>query len=283
MGWRLRWSGRRWQGEAAGLRTQIYFGLSDTRSCIAAAETGLRLAPRNCWTSRIFAWLMGCVAQAIEGNRAKAYEQIYSSFVNERDQGDGFRLRLMVSLGFVHTVTGDLAGQAQTGLELLKSYGSADSPLVFNKWAHHQNWAHYFLGMAHYHRNELAEAEEVLSALIEQRYQCNVHCAIQCMFMLALTYQAQGREDAANRVADLATSHALEMRGTTMLPMIEIFKAQLALQQGRVSDASQRVADLSLPETIKPVVGVLYSLFDVPEGATGCWDARITRQSRSDA
>ncbi len=70
------------QGEAAGFRTQIYFGLSDTRSCIAAAETGLRLAPRNCWTSRVYAWLMGCVAQAIEGNRAKAYEQIYSSFVN---------------------------------------------------------------------------------------------------------------------------------------------------------------------------------------------------------
>jgi LuxR family maltose regulon positive regulatory protein len=109
------------------------------------------------------------------------------------------------------------------------------------------------LGIAHYFRNDLAAAEEMLSLVVAQRYECYVNCALQSIFALALTYQAQGREEAASEMAQQAANYAVEMRCAAMTPVVEVFGAQLALQQGRVAYAAQRLANWPLPETQAPL------------------------------
>ena len=239
------------KGEAASLHSQYLFESGEIAKALEQAQVALRLTPHDRWQGRTVAWLTGGSALLVQGDRAGALEWVYRGFAEEHDQGDGFRLRLMVVLCFMHAYTGDLAELKHTATEALRI--ASDTANVASKGSNMANWVRYHLAMAHYHRNELAEAEELLSVVIAQRHESYLNCAIHSMFMLALMHQAQGRPDEANRMADLAAQHALEMLGTRLLPVIDMFKAQLALQQGQVSNADQRVADLDLPKMLPPM------------------------------
>ncbi|MCP4454715.1 MAG: tetratricopeptide repeat protein, partial [Planctomycetes bacterium] len=95
---------------------------------------------------------------------------------------------------------------------------------------------HYFLGISHYERNELATAQNHLVAVAEAPYVVNAHNFAFSAFALALTYQARGRPDDARRTVKSVVSHALETHNTSLLHVAQAFQAELALRQGRITE-----------------------------------------------
>jgi LuxR family maltose regulon positive regulatory protein len=239
------------RGEIAALHAHHHFlETTDFDSCEKNAKLALELTPHDRWTAIAHGWLYLGGVKLVTGHGTDALAESYRSLSEERDQGTGFKVRMLAMLCFIHTYVGDLSGQLRAAHASLKTGEAAGA--MPGKWITHLNWAHYHISVAHYHRNELAEAETSLSIIIAQRYQAPVHCAVQSMFALSLTQQALGRPETAREMAELAEQFSLEMRCTTLLPATHLFQAQLALQQGRIQDAVHLLADRELPAVLTP-------------------------------
>jgi LuxR family maltose regulon positive regulatory protein len=239
------------RGEISALLAQHYFFETiDFAKSEDYANLALKLTPHDRWSAIVLGWAFITGSKLVAGDTANAYTEVYRSLSEERDQGDGFRVRMLAYICFLHTYVGDLSGLLRVASEALKHEDTAGA--LLGRWITHINWARYHKGVAHYHRNELAEAEACFATVVAQRYQSHVHCAVQSMFALSLTHQAMGRPDAAREMADLAAQYALEMRCTTLFPVTQLFQAQLALQQGRMADAVHLLAGRELPAVLPP-------------------------------
>jgi LuxR family maltose regulon positive regulatory protein len=108
-------------------------------------------------------------------------------------------------------------------------------------------WAHYYLGLVHYQRNELAEAERQLIPIVLQPSQSHVQCFLSSAAVLALTYQAQSQPDKAREIVEAMASFALQIRDTIALLTAKAFQAELALRQGRLAEASQWAEQYNRP------------------------------------
>jgi LuxR family maltose regulon positive regulatory protein len=243
------------EGESACLHAQHLYDNNDLAKAWELVQTALQHIPRENEYGHIVARLTGCAIQLAFGNRTAAFDLVFQAFTEdgiEHDQEDGYKMSLLIILCFLNAYVADLSNQQQAAREALKYETQLNSAANIHKWSNNLNWARYHLGMVHYYRNELEQAEALLSIVVSQRYQSHVNCAIQSMFLLALTHQAQGRRKDAIDTADLASQHALEMRSMALLPVIDIFKAQLALQQGHFTEAIQRAANITPPGVSGP-------------------------------
>jgi LuxR family maltose regulon positive regulatory protein len=122
---------------------------------------------------------------------------------------------------------------------------AADRVLALSEQHHYPqtaNWAHYFRGIAHYHRNELAQAEQELSVVVLDRHRAHLQCLVHGAMALAFTHQAQQRPVAARTVAALIPTFLYETGNTLLLPTIRAFRAELAVRQGNLAEASQWAA-----------------------------------------
>jgi LuxR family maltose regulon positive regulatory protein len=100
-------------------------------------------------------------------------------------------------------------------------------------------WAHYLLGIFHYERNNLAQAERYLTPIVSNPYQGHLLCSLNSAAALALIRQAQGQPDQAREIAEMMVSLALETGSEGALSIAKGFEAELALRQGRLAEASQ--------------------------------------------
>ncbi|MBT8364321.1 MAG: hypothetical protein KJP23_06405, partial [Deltaproteobacteria bacterium] len=98
---------------------------------------------------------------------------------------------------------------------------------------------HYFIGIAHYHRNELEAAEEKLAAVVKAPYSQHAWNFAHSAFDLALTHQSRGRTDEANQAGASVVSYALDTKNSIVLKVAQAFQAELALRQGRLAEATK--------------------------------------------
>jgi ATP/maltotriose-dependent transcriptional regulator MalT len=108
-------------------------------------------------------------------------------------------------------------------------------------------WAQYYLGLVHYQRNELVEAQRQLTPLVLQPSKSHVQCFLSSAAVLALSYQAQGQLDKAREIAETMVPFALQIRDTSALRAAKAFQAELALRQGRLAEASQWAEQYDFP------------------------------------
>ena len=99
--------------------------------------------------------------------------------------------------------------------------------------------AHYFLGLCHYERNELDDAEKHIAAVVKAPYVVNVHNHSYSAFALALTYEATGRSNDAREVVDAVADLAMTARNASLVQSAQAFRAELAIRQGRIAEAVQ--------------------------------------------
>ncbi len=100
----------------------------------------------------------------------------------------------------------------------------------------------YYLGAVAYERNDLARAEEHLSAVVRGMPYGDPWNLANCGFLLAVTLQNLGRDVEARRLAEDLRGRALEVRHPGLLKMTQAFEAELALRQNRTVE-SERWAD----------------------------------------
>ncbi len=65
----------------------------------------------------------------------------------------------------------------------------------------------------------------------------------QSTFVLALTFQAQGRTDRAKEITDSIVQYMFDTGNTSLLAISKAFQAELALRQGRIAEADYWARD----------------------------------------
>jgi LuxR family maltose regulon positive regulatory protein len=165
------------------------------------------------------------------GERKKALATIGEASRDSHLRGGISQGYLQANPCFVYWLEADLPALMQTARGSLKAA---------EKYQAHQAIAHglYFLGIAHYHRNELHTAEEHLTSVVEKPYSQHALNFVHSAFALALVHQALGRTDAANEVAESAVSYGLDTHNPALVKLARGFQAELAIRQGRTAEVS---------------------------------------------
>ena len=73
--------------------------------------------------------------------------------------------------------------------------------------------------------------------MVENLYVGHAFAAIHSCYALALVYQSQGRTEKALEMVESATAFALQSQNTYIIMTTRAFEAELALRQGRLSEA----------------------------------------------
>ena len=230
-------------GEVQTRRATQYYYAGDLARSMTAAQQALEKIPAEWWMLRAQARLFLGNGYLAAGDLKQAYATLYDS--GEPAHGRAFQIRLLIGACLIHWFAADLPGLAQAATQILNGSDQSGSQMETTTWAHHH------LGVCHYERNDLAEAEHQLTAVVRQPYQTHVQCYLNSAAALALAYQAQGQPDKAREIAAQMVSFALEIHGTVGLFLAKAFQAELALRQGRLAEAvswtEQNDVPLSIP------------------------------------
>jgi ATP/maltotriose-dependent transcriptional regulator MalT len=140
----------RMQGEVETWRSMVHYLSGNTARSVTAARRALEKIPAEWWMLRAQARLFLSACYQMAGELGPAYANLYDS--GEPDQGGALRKRLLMNACFVHWLAADLSSVAQAATQVLD--GSDQAGLQMET----STWAHYYLGLVHYQRNELAEA-----------------------------------------------------------------------------------------------------------------------------
>ena len=191
---------------------------------MTAAQRALAKLPAAWWLLRAYSRLFLSLGYLARSDLRQAYATCYDA--GEPDHGHPFQMRLLLDACFIHWLAADLAGLTQAATQILNGSDLAGSQVETI------TWARYHLGVAHYQRNDLAAAEQQLTPLVRQPYQCHVQCFLNGAAALALVYQAQGQPDKAREIAESMVAFALEIRGTIGLPAAKAFQAESGAAAG---------------------------------------------------
>jgi LuxR family maltose regulon positive regulatory protein len=260
------------QGEIGALRSLLYYYALDLERALASAEEALASTPREVWIVRILARLFLAGVLQMSGDSNQAYAAIYRGFEEEEIQSDAFKATLVMTVCWVHWVEANLQGMAQAASQCITLSQHSSIPQILN-------YGHYHLGRVCYQQNDLAEAEEHFSAIVQQPYLNYGNCFADGACGLALVHQAQSQPDKAQAVIEAASMFLLETRNTTLMPVIQAFQAELALRQGRIAMASQWAAQLDPVPPLTPMV----ELFSPHLTLVKVWLAQDTPASRGRA
>jgi LuxR family maltose regulon positive regulatory protein len=160
---------------------------------------------------------------------------------------------LLLAQEFVYLAAGKLPQLELAARHALRLAREAD--LVLN-----QNWAHHFLGMVSYERNDLAAASYHFSAVIANRHLAHLWAVQDALCGLALAYHAQGSHKEVEQTRDELLDWAQEQHNLPQLSVAYAFVARLSLLQDEVEEAG---SFLELAGPIE-VAGPLLLLEDPP-------------------
>jgi LuxR family maltose regulon positive regulatory protein len=178
------------------------------------------------------------------GDLKSAYKVVYDALKDEIPQTTTYHSRLFITLCLVQWIAADLAGLQQVAGQALKLGKEANLQETVSI-------ASYSLGIVHYMRNELTEADQYLNDVVNNTNDPSILNYSHSAFALALSHQAQSRIDASRELAKEVIRRALDAKNTEMLQNAEAFQAELDLRQGNISRA-ERWAQQYDPEPFHP-------------------------------
>ena len=202
------------------------------------AQRALERLPSEYRGERAYATIMHGVSLQMVGELKHARAVVFEALELARDTGT-FHGRVLTTLGFLDWISGDLRSVAQTGASLLKVAEEHDLPETAASGA-------YFQGIAEYQLGELSRAEELLRRAAHAREFPNSFFRTHATFALGFAQQAMGRHGRARETAESLVTELLERGHTETLTAAQAFEAELALRQGRLSQAA-KWADSSTP------------------------------------
>jgi LuxR family transcriptional regulator, maltose regulon positive regulatory protein len=220
------------QGEVDVLRSAVSYYSLEAQRTFDLAGHALQTLPMACSIARGLAWMYYAAALQLLGDSDGARAAIHEGLQEDRVHGNSFPGRLLIGLGLLNWMAGDLADLNRSAAQLLRTAGE-------RQLAESAGWAHYLLGCAAYQWNDLAGAEEHFAAVVEQRYVAHSAPFSHSCFGLAAVLRAQGKDDQAQALAESALAFALEINNPRVLADARAFQAWLALQQGRPADAQR--------------------------------------------
>jgi LuxR family maltose regulon positive regulatory protein len=218
--------------EYDALNSFRYYLEGDGQQAVFHGERALEKLPPQAYSLRGFAACLLAMGYQMTGELKSAYKVAYDALKEEVPHGTTYHSRLFLILCLVHWIAADLIGMRRAAGQALKL--GKDSKLQETIAI-----ATYSVGISHYLRNELREAEKHLSDVVRNPNDPSILNYYHSAFALALNHQAQSRPQEASKVVEEVISRALDLRNTEMLQNAEAFQAELAWRQGDIAKAKQ--------------------------------------------
>ncbi len=171
------------------------------------------------------------------------YQEAMARHIN-RDPN--YHAMYLAKLGLFHWIDADLTSLKQVA-DSIKAVIAADPTSRISPY-----YRHYFLGIAHYHRNELQAAAENLAQVVDAHYTASPINFAHSALALALTHQGQGKPDRASEISQAVLADSIETNNIDMLQTARAFEAELAIRQGRTAEAFQW-AEKFQPKPFRPI------------------------------
>ena len=220
-------------GHCDVLKGALHYYAAEGNSAVACCRRALKHIPPHHKRGQLLAHTGQILAYQMVGDfetGLSIYKRVMERHVN-RD--NNYHAMYLSKLGLTYWMEADLNALQQTAESILElAQNSPKSPIspYYNL---------YFMGIIHYHRNELQYAEEKLAKVVNAHYAASPINFAHSAFALALTYQAQEKSDQARKISKSVVIDSIETNNNDMLQVAGAFEAELALRQGRLAEASR--------------------------------------------
>lgn len=221
-----------------------YLTINGESSLTCARRALKKLPPKHRW-ARMFTFLAKAAVHQMLGDREQAIVTFEEAMRESDLNSDISESHYQANPCFIYWMEADMSGMVQTARRALRTGKNCQE-------LHAISQGLYFMGIAHYLRDELQAAEEKLASVVNEPYAQYAHNFAHTAFALALVYQAQGRMDMANQVGDSVVSFGLDTNHSGVLKIARAFQAELALRQGRIAEASHWAAQF-VPKPFTPM------------------------------
>jgi len=224
------------EGELKALQSYLALLSVDPQKIIKNAQQALRTMPENWSTIRGATTMLLGGGTQMAGDAKKAKAIIYEALIPGIGKGKSYRTRSLVALCVINWLEADLRELKQASkacLNISLQHKLPESIAV----------SQYFMGVSHYYRNELVEAEIVLTEAVKSPYTQNGLNYMGCTFALALTLEAMGRLREADECIQHYNSVALKSGNEIFLGLMQGFMADLDLRRGYLDRANHWAKD----------------------------------------
>ncbi|NDJ60880.1 MAG: tetratricopeptide repeat protein [Chloroflexi bacterium] len=238
------------RAEAAALRGPVLLWADQHADAIATLQSALADAPPDDVLIRGFAHVTLGSTHLITGDLAAA-QAAFSAAVRITTPTDNYTITQMAlsTLAYVHKARGDLAEAERTynrAIQLATTPNGHSLPDAA--------MTYFGLGWLHYERNQLDEAERLLSLTVEMGEHTNfIRPLMDGAYGLAFVYQAQGRPDAAAAMMAQAMHYAEQIDHVYALTRIGAGQARLWLMQGQLERAAAWAERAPLDHMTAPI------------------------------
>ena len=211
------------------------YATADGSAALAYAESAVERVPFDYDLERGYSVMMVSLCLQMMGRESEGIQLIYDTLERDRDAHPIYRARLFEALGYALWMAGDLIGLRDAGAAMIRLGEKEMLPVTgYN--------GHYQMAKALYSQGELEQVKKNLSEIINPDSPPYNRYLIQATYFLALTHEALGESDHASRLLDNMTAYLLDTSNAFSLSMVRAFQAELALRQGRLSDAEKWLA-----------------------------------------
>ena len=220
----------RQNGDVCMMRGSLLYHGSQGQQALALVERALELLPPESKSERVYALLMQATSRQMIGDRQAAYDGIYGALSKEAKESPTVHGRLLQALCFMQWMDADIHALKQSATAMLDL--CRVHPLPETKV-----FAHCFLGIAHYHLNELKECEQALRPVITDPYGPSFMMFFKSAQVLSFYYVSQGRADSARELSESLIARILKGVGSTFLPGAKALLAELDFRSGQHAKA----------------------------------------------
>ena len=224
--------------ELDALRAFIHYIDGEGERAVQHALQSLKYLIPQAYYVRLWAQCLLALGYQMTGDLKKAYDVAYNALKEDVPDSVAYHSRVFIILGFLNWISADLNGLKIAATQSLSLCKNSDVPESISS-------SHYFLGIAHYHRNELEKANKELEAVVKKHYKASTLNFAHSAFALSLSYQAQGRLEKTRELVKTIIDRAVETKSGELLQLSEAFQAELALREGSASEAQKWVENFN--------------------------------------
>ena len=219
-------------GSLTALRSVQAYLSGQAEAATAGAERALALLPAGCQHARVLAQSVLAAGRQMSGDLSGAREFLRSALVNASGPVNACQAPLAATLCFIEWMAADLSALQWTANQAfdLNDMGSG--------CAGNMALGRYFVGIAHYQRNELGKAEAALLPALDPACAPLLGYRSEISIALAAVYQALGQAERARGIVDELCRHLERNEDLPALFRARAYQADLALRQGRTADAA---------------------------------------------
>ncbi len=215
------------------LRGQAAFHGNQAQLAVTRLTEVLPHLPDNWVYARGGAMIYLGVSMHACGDSTAAERLLLTQYEQHEDKGNGFALRLQLSLCFNYAADGKWEQARQTAGEMLRQVKTRELATM-------QSWAHYFWGLAHFAWNELVAAESHFAEILDRRHTAIAIVVRDGMLQLAFLRHLAGKTAEAWKTVEMVAELDMEQMGRED-DATRAMRARLFLMQGDVESAARWV------------------------------------------